>query len=283
MLSRRAFLRIAGATAGTGVLTGAYAFGIEPTWLRTVRHEAPVRGLDPALDGLRIVQLSDLHAGRRVPLDYLREAVDDAMALQPDLVVLTGDFVHRGGDRESIRNVAGLVERLRAPDGVYGVFGNHDHGVYQPGGRGGDNVRLRDELGAAGLELLRNKAALLRGGGLRLAGYEDLWSGAFNPAAIQRLDELPTVALSHNPDTAPSLAHRGAALILSGHTHGGQVSIPVLGPPILPVERREYAAGPYDLGATRLYVNRGIGWLVRVRMFVRPEVTLHILRAVPVA
>ena len=91
------------------------------------------------------------------------------------------------------------------------------------------------------------------------------------------------MALSHNPDTAPSLAHRGAALILSDHTHGGQVSIPFLGPPILPVERREYAAGPYDLGATRLYVNRGIGWLVRVRMFVRPEVTLHILRAVPVA
>jgi len=89
----------------------------------------------------------------------------------------------------------------------------------------------------------------------------------------------PTVALSHNPDTAPALARAGADLILSGHTHGGQVEIPFLGPPLLPVRRRAYYAGLYRVETARLYVNRGVGWLRRVRLFVRPEITFLTLQA----
>ena len=112
-------------------------------------------------------------------------------------------------------------------------------------------------------------------GPLRLVGVGDLWTGPYVPSCLPPPTAgKPTIVLSHNPDTAPELAKRGADLILSGHTHGGQVSIPFLGPPILPVRLRQYAAGHYRLKTSQLYVNRGLGWLRRVRLFVRPEVTI---------
>jgi predicted MPP superfamily phosphohydrolase len=285
-ISRRTFLRVAGATGAAGIAAGVYVFGIEPTWLRTVRHEIPIASLDPRLDGMRIVQLSDLHVGAGVPLDYLREAADRALALEPDAIVVTGDFVHRGGMEHAVNAACDIVRRLRAPLGVYGVLGNHDNGVYNSRGLldPATAPRLHEELGEAGLRVLHNEATLLTraggGGTIRLAGYGDLWSGRFDAHALPRAPTQPTIALSHNPDTAPQLAREtDVALVLCGHTHGGQVNIPFLGPPILPIRHREYAAGPYDIGNTRLYVNRGIGWLRRVRLFVRPEVTLHVLRA----
>jgi len=283
-ISRRTFLRIAGATGVAGAATGAYVFGIEPIWLRTVRHEVPIEGLDPRLDGFRIAQLSDLHVGAGVPLDYLREAVDRALSLEPDAIVMTGDFVHRGGQTGAVRDACKAVEGLRAPLGTFGVLGNHDHGVYNASRRvapaGGGMVK--ESLGAAGVRILSNTSTLLQrpdGAAVRLAGFADLWSGGFDPTALPRAPSHKTIALSHNPDTAPEVARQtDASLILCGHTHGGQVSIPFMGPPILPIRLRKFAAGPYDLGSARLYVNRGVGWLRRVRLFVRPEVTLHVLR-----
>jgi len=284
-ITRRRFLGVAGASCAAAA---GYVFGIEPTWLRTVHHEVPMRGLDPRLDGMRIVQLSDLHVGAGVPLDYLREAVDRALALEPDVIVMTGDFVHQGGQARSVREASEIVERLRAPLGLFGVLGNHDNGVYDgrervvPEGGG----RIVEQLGAAGLAVLQNQAAVVErpgGGAVRIVGYADLWSGGFDPAALPADPSRPTIALSHNPDSALDLAEKtDARLILSGHTHGGQVSIPFMGPPILPVANRQFAAGPYDIDGCRLYVNRGVGWLRRVRLFVRPEVTLHVLRAVDV-
>ena len=177
------------------------------------------------------------------------------------------------------------MPRLSAPLGVYAVLGNHDHGVH------GQHTRaqrresasaLRDVLGAGGVRELLNESVLISRDGcapLHLAGFGDLWAGEFDPEAVTAVSTGPTIALTHNPDGAPALAERDMDLILCGHTHGGQVRVPFLGPPILPVRLRQYAAGPYDLDRSRLYVNRGVGWLRRVRLFVRPEVTLHMLRA----
>ncbi len=283
-LSRRALLRMAGGGAAAAALGAGYAFGIEPVWLRTVEHEVALRGLDAAFDGYRIVQLSDLHVGAGVPEAHLRGAVERANALSPDLVVLTGDYVHHGGTPALAEEVGSLLSALRAPDGILGVEGNHDRGVYRASGRGTRNDALEGALLHAGVRMLANECAWVeRAGGARLAvaGYGDLWCGRFDAAAVD-IPSLgaPCVALSHNPDTAARLAAAGASLVLSGHTHGGQVSLPFLGPPLLPVQDRRFAAGPYDIGSTRLYVNRGVGWLRRVRLFVRPEVTLHLLRAV---
>jgi len=281
LLTRRRFLKLSGAGALATAAGAGYAFGIEPVWLHTVEHAVALRGLDPAFDGYRIVQLSDLHVGAGVPEDYLRGAVERTNGLRPDLVVLTGDFVHRGGTPALAERAGALVAGLRAPDGVLAVPGNHDLGVYASTAtaRARRNLALEGALREAGVTLLAGDVVrIARPGGavLPIAGYQDLWGGGFDARAVdlRRLGG-PAVALSHNPDTADDLARAGAALILSGHTHGGQVSIPFLGPPLLPVRDRRHYAGPYDLGATRLYVNRGVGWLRRVRLFVRPEVTLH--------
>jgi len=284
-ITRRRLLRLAGGGAAAAALGAGYAFGIEPVWLRTVEHDVRLRGLAASFDGYRIVQLSDLHVGAGVPGDYLEGAIERANALSPDLVVVTGDFVHRGGSAALCEQVGRLLAGLRARDGLFAVEGNHDRGVYGASHtRRADSVAsLRAALGSAGVRLLENEAATLeRPGGARLpiVGYGDLWAGGFRSEAIDlKSAGGPVVALSHNPDTAEMLATAGASLILSGHTHGGQVSLPFLGPPILPVSDRRFAAGPYDVGGARLYVNRGVGWLRRVRLFVRPEVTLHLLRS----
>jgi hypothetical protein len=133
-------------------------------------------------------------------------------------------------------------------------------------------------LREAGVTVLSNdRFRLARSGGrLDVAGFGDLWSDTFEPQAVPV--ETTTIALSHNPDTAPALVGRGVHLVLSGHTHGGQVWIPGIGAPILPVRHREFVAGQYPVGDGQLYVNRGLGWLWRVRMFTRPEVTVLRLR-----
>ena len=278
-ITRRRLLKVMAGGAAACSVGAAYAFGIEPTWLRTVEQEVRVRGLDPAFQGYSIGQLSDLHVGAGVPLPYLRGAVQRLNAAAPDVIAVTGDIVHEGGSVEEARTAAGVLAGLRAPDGVYAVLGNHDLGVFsrhereQPGTR----AQIVDALHAVGIRVLENEEKILSRGTarLRLIGLDDYWAGRHDPDAVgQPSPGAPRVVLCHNPDAAPHLAERDVDLLLSGHTHGGQVSIPFLGPPILPVENREYVAGLYRLGETDLYVNRGVGWLRRVRLFVRPEVTL---------
>jgi predicted MPP superfamily phosphohydrolase len=279
-LTRRRILLL-GAVACVGA-GGAYTFGIEPIWLRKVELDVRLERLAPAFRGFTIAQISDFHVGAGVPLDYLHGAADLANAEKPDLVALTGDYVHQGGDPKSADEAAAVVKTLEAP--AYAVLGNHDRAVYSARGcpDGGAVQRIRDALERAGVRVLVNERITLRRGDARLhvAGLGDLWLGTFRPDDVPLRDATgPTIALSHNPDTAHDLAGRGADLILSGHTHGGQVSIPFLGPPILPVRHREFAAGHFQLGDTQLYVNRGVGWLRRVRLFVRPEVTILRLRS----
>ncbi|MHC4549914.1 MAG: phosphodiesterase YaeI [Planctomycetota bacterium] len=282
-ITRRRLLKLGAAGAAACVGTGVYAFGIEPIWLRRVDLEVRLDGLDAAFDGFTIVQLSDFHVGAGVPYDYLRDAVALARAARPDLVALTGDFVHGGGDAGLADDAAEIVSTLPPAAPTCAVLGNHDGGVYGPE-RTADPVsfrRVHDTLAAAGIRVLLNERLTLERGRARLhvAGLGDLWVGAFRPRAVPLRDRGgPTVALSHNPDTAYDVAAHGADLILSGHTHGGQVSLPFLGPPILPVRHRELAAGHYHLKGAQLYVNRGVGWLRRVRLFVRPEVTVLRLR-----
>ncbi|MGH7162735.1 MAG: metallophosphoesterase [Planctomycetota bacterium] len=285
-LTRRRFLRLLGGGAAVAAGGASYALLWEPVWLRTARLDLPVPGLDAAFDGYTVAQLSDLHVGCGVPDSLLEEAAAAANAALPDLAVVTGDLVHRGGTPQQVERAAAVLSGLRARDGVVAVLGNHDCGVYARTmrARRGTADRLAGALSAAGIRLLRNEAEAIRRGRarLRVAGLGDLWSGEFDPDSARVRDpSCPTLVLSHNPDTAPGLARRGAELVLSGHTHGGQVRLPFLGAPILPVIHREYAAGLYEVGATRLYVNSGIGWLRRVRFGVRPEVTVLRLRAAP--
>jgi predicted MPP superfamily phosphohydrolase len=260
-----------------------YALSVEPTWLELTHTAVPVRGLPGPFAGLRIVQLSDLHAGPHVTRAYLGEAVALAQRADPDLVALTGDFVHAG--HRHVEAVATVVGRLRAPLGVFAVLGNHDFSV-----RNALGVRryrrlhqtVADALTGNGVRVLRNESVFLCRGGaeMHLAGVEDLWSGAcdLDQALAGVSDDLPRILLAHNPQTVERLAGRRCDLMLSGHTHGGQIDLPRWGRVVLGRKARQLAAGLYERGDTRVYVHRGVGFGLPVRFRVRPEVavlTLH--------
>ncbi|MHC4931944.1 MAG: metallophosphoesterase [Planctomycetota bacterium] len=281
-VTRRRFLWMAGA----GLVTGtAYAYRLEPVWLRTEALDLALPRLDPAFDGYRIVQLSDLHVGPAVPERHLRRAVELANSLQPDLIVVTGDLVDRAAHASAPETAASILSMAKAPDGVLATLGNHDLGVYHPDVRADETAvgRIDGALHEAGVRLLCNATETIERGRarLRVAGLGDLWSGHFDPERIaKRRPTGCTVALSHSPDTAPELARRGFDLVLSGHTHGGQVYLPLLGPPYIPLRHKQYLAGHFRLGETQLYVNSGLGWSRRIRFGSRPEVTLLRLHCV---
>ncbi len=280
MLTRRGFLRAMGATALSG---GVYACGIEPSWLETVRMEIALPGLDPAFEGYVVAQISDLHVGSGVPIPYLRRAVEAANAAQPDLVVVTGDILDGCCAKRAPEEAAEVLSALRPRDRALAVLGNHDTGAFHPGLGTDEGAvrRLRGALAAAGVDVLGNEERTLerRDGRLRVAGFGDLWSGGFDARAFRARPGEATLVLSHNPDTAPDLAARGAGLVLCGHTHGGQVRIPFFGPPYCPVRHKELLYGHHRIGGTQVYVNPGLGYSHRIRFLARPELT--VLRLVP--
>lgn len=261
----------------------SYGYRIEPTWLELNQHDIPVAGLDETFRGFRIVQLSDFHCSRQVTPAYLAEAVDLAQAQQPDVAVLTGDFVHKG--HKYVERVAATLGRLTAPAGVYAVLGNHDFSVRNSlGFRRFRHLhrKVAAALTAQGIRVLHNETVLLRRGSavVQLVGVEDLWSRACDlDQAFSRLDAAqPSVLLAHNPRTAELLGGRRCDLVLSGHTHGGQVNLPGLGRPTLSRKARRFAAGLYRYGNTHVYVNKGVGFGFRFRFGVRPEVAVLTLQ-----
>lgn len=275
--TRRRFLI---GSAATAAAVGLYTWRVEPHWVSVVRRDMPIRNLPAALDGRTLAQVSDIHVCPRVDFDHLCAAMRTLSALQPDMVCITGDFMSQGSDRGRIDEVAQLLEHLAPPPlGRFAVFGNHDFGE-----RWDDMTvaeRLQKRLTDCGVTLLRNTSTVVSG--LRVAGVDDVWSPNFRPKDVLptlTADE-PAIVLCHNPDAVDAQiwgAFRG--WILSGHTHGGQCKPPFLPPPLLPVANKRWTSGEFDLGDGRsLYINRGLGYLWRVRFNVRPEITLFTLRA----
>jgi predicted MPP superfamily phosphohydrolase len=260
-----------------------YAYHIEPTWLAVNRITLRVRDLPPALAGVRIAQLSDFHHGPHIPPGYLEGAVERAAAENPDLVALTGDFVDRGPDH--VGPAARLFRDLRAPLGVFAVLGNHDFAVHTARGvrRHPDlHRRVTDALGAEGVAVLRNRSVRVDRGGAALvvAGVDDLWSGESDPAAALAgtCPDTPRVILAHNPRSAERFAGHRADVVLSGHTHGGQIDWPGLGRLALGKAAGRWAAGLYPLDGGHLYVNTGVGFGWRFRFGVRPELAVITLQ-----
>lgn len=264
---RRAWLV---AIALTFLLLGAYAFGVEPTWIEVTRHrlEAPV---DPPL---KIAHLSDLHSfgmGRRE-----RRLLELLEAEKPDAIVITGDsmidgelFAPRPGSREDVSyaRAAELLGRLHAPLGVWVARGNWEELRQVPDERG--------YYSHLGLRLLVNEAAELRPG-VWVAGFDDLQG---TPALEPVLRAIPpdapfAIAFFHSPAFFDRLAGR-FQLALAGHTHGGQVRLPFLPPLWLPSGCGRYVEGWYESEGARLYVSRGIGTSVLpVRFLCRPELAI---------
>lgn len=279
--SRRSFLRGAATFVGAGLSAGAYAREVEPFWLDVHEMDIAIRGLPRAFDGLRVAHLTDLHTGPRVPIEYLRRAIQHVNDAAPDVVLLTGDVVHNSP--QWIGPAAELLSALQAP--VYVSFGNHDYSLF--GSHPGKSTVVADPLQRAlqriGCVVLRNRASAIERDGQRIwiVGIEDLWSSMFDPAAAfaqvdrSRDAEAVCIAMSHNPDSVPHVLPFAPKLILSGHTHGGQVRVPLLGAPILPVRNRRFDQGLFELpNDCQLYVGRGVGFLKQVRFCCRPEIAV---------
>ncbi|MCX5656408.1 MAG: metallophosphoesterase [Planctomycetota bacterium] len=283
-LTRRAILKYGAvlAVAGAGA---AYARWIEPEWIEVTRHDLPVPHLPAAWDGARVALIADLHHCAWVPLDYLARAIEQVKALEPDLVAVAGDLILSNIPANAER-VAGLFAGLRPPHGVFACLGNHDYGLTRPVyGRVVPDLGVAENLTKNGVRVLRNEAVQLTRSGqaLWVAGVEDFWTSRCLPRLAMR--DVPAGAanlvLCHNPDAADELAAAGCGPILAGHTHGGQVCIPFIGPVLLPVENRTRDQGLHTVGRTCVYVTRGIGWTRRVRFACRPEISLLTLRPAP--
>lgn len=227
--------------------------------------------------GLRLVQLSDIHHGLYTPLEEVERAVEMANGLEPDLVALTGDFVSNSPNY--VAPVARALSWLRAPLGVFAVLGNHDYRV------GADAVEAA--LEANGIAVLRNRHVGLRrnGSGLTVAGVDDLGyrEHDLRLALLRAEPDWPTVLLCHNPAVLPLAVARGIDLVLSGHTHGGQVDLPRLRSLAhargmrVPMRLRQ---GWDRVGETQIYISRGIGTVVvPVRWRCPAEISLLRLQA----
>jgi predicted MPP superfamily phosphohydrolase len=259
-----------------------YAYHVEPTWLEVNRFQLPVRDLPAAFRGLKVAHLTDFHCGHQIPTGYLEDALARTTAEKPDLIALTGDFVHKG--YRHVSAAAKLFRHLKAPLGVFAVLGNHDFSV-----RNALGIRrhprlheaVADALGSEGVRVLRNESVRHEraGGGLIVAGVDDLWSRESDPAAAlgEGCPQTPRVVLAHNPQSVELFGGHRFDLVLSGHTHGGQVDWPGLGRVLLGKKAKRWAAGLYPHGSGHLYVNKGVGFGWRFRFGVRPEVAVFTL------
>lgn len=272
-LTRRRFLKMAGVlgvATGAAALGGAYGFGIEPNQLQVERITISLARLPGAFDGLTIVHLSDLHFGPYVSYEHLERAMAMTNALKPEAIVVTGDFVNSSW--RYIEPCAELLGRLRAPLGVFAVMGNHDYWV-------GYLKLLLDSLKRNGVTLLRNQAVPFTRGRstMYLVGLDDLWMQLVD--LRRALSSVPRsacqVALMHEPDFADTCAQAEVDLQLSGHSHGGQVRLPFLGPLVLPRFAKKYPMGLARAGNfTQVYTTRGVGVLPpAIRINCPPEIT----------
>lgn len=270
-VTRRRFLASLATVAGA---TLVYTWRVEPTWVEFVRRDLPIANLPPGLAGKTLVQLSDIHIGAQVDNDYVTGVFAQVAALRPDIVVHTGDLVTYAGPT-TIGQARTVLEAFpRGRLGTFATLGNHDYG--RKWSEPGVALQVAGVLSFAGCTVLRNQAVDIAG--LKIVGLDDLWARRFAPELV--LPELapdePALVLCHNPDACDLPRWSGyRGWILAGHTHGGQCKPPFLPPPLLPVRNRRYTAGEFDLGEGRkLYINRGVGHLLRVRFNARPEVTV---------
>lgn len=278
-LTRRRFLQLAGSAALAGATGLGYGGLLEPSWIDIVQITVSLPGLAEHLSGMRIVQISDVHLSRFTTVEELMDAVTSVNQLQPDIAVLTGDFVGH-----EARYAAGLIEPLRMLEPPsYAVFGNHDLWT--------DRDAVGTTLAETPVTLLVNQSKEAAPG-FMIAGLDDAWSG--HPRPQLALSGSPwdytNLLLCHEPDYIDTIRRLGApvALQLSGHSHGGQVRLPATRPdgsglvtraPLLPHMATRYPIGHYRVGECQLYTNRGLGvWPLPIRFNCRPEITVLTLR-----
>ena len=264
LLTRRTFLKglaTAGGGAVAGVGTYGYLYGRHALGL--TRASVPVVGLPPALQGFRIGLLTDVHRSSWVSADDVAAAVTLLMQARPELIVLGGDYVTLA-DRQYVGPVAEALSPLTAANGVYAILGNHD-----------DDREMPAALIGRGMQVLKDARTdiVLRGEPVALAGIRFWTKRVADIAAILRGATGTVVLLAHDPRRLVEADALNIPLVLSGHTHGGQVVLPILG--AIAAQKFPVVAGLGRRGNTTMFVSRGVGTVyVPVRVNCPPEVAL---------
>jgi len=268
-MSRRAVLK-ALVTAGGGAVAGSGAYGYlyERNALEITRATLPISGLPPSLSGLRVGLLTDIHRSRWMSADGVARAVSALMAARPDLIILGGDYV-TWGDRQYVGPAAEALTPLSAPRGVFGILGNHD-----------DDHDMPAALAARGVEMLKDARTrvTINGESLELVGIRFWTKRAVDIAALTRGVTGTVILLAHDPRRLAEASALNIPLVLSGHTHGGQVVLPVVG--AVAAQKFPFVAGIGRRGKTTIFVSRGIGTVyVPVRVNCPPEVAILTLES----
>ncbi len=296
-------------------LIGLWPRYIEPRWLSTSRWQQSLVGLDPALDGFKVLQLSDLHLTSETSSRYLSRIARKVAHWKPDLIVFTGDFISYARLEPSDADRLGtFLQELKAPHGCYAVLGNHDYEKYVTK-VGRDHyvvaeppehpiwcsvsrifglrpfipkeplpeLQIHPELEAllkeTDIHLLENRTVQIAGR-LNLCGVGEHWVGRCWPhkAFADYNPAYCGLVLAHNPDAVPALESYPGQLILCGHTHGGQVNLPWLWKKLTPLDNPIYKSGCVTLGDKQVYTNRGLGGPLSFRWFSPPEILQLTLR-----
>ncbi len=294
-VTRRRFLQ-AGMLGAAGL--ALYPSEIERHWLQISQRDVFLRGLPPVFDGMRIAQMSDIHLDVFTEPSFLRHAIEEVNRAQPDAVLLTGDYItekfipRRYSSKEFIAReekfaigaawqCADMLRRLKCRN-LYAILGNHDVSV--------GAAEVTEAFAANGITMMTNAYLPIErsGGRIWLAGLDDPLEGKPDPdlaipPSIRNLPNEPVVLMCHAPDYVDTLlkhpAGKAVALMVSGHTHGGQIHLPLIGFLHLPRLGEKYIQGWFQFGDLQLHVNRGIGTLgVPLRFNCPPEISLLTLR-----
>lgn len=284
-LTRRDFLRVLGiATLDLFLLSiGGVGYGalMEPNSFRVETLRLKLPRLSRKFSGLRIAQISDIHMGGWMNPERLQRVVDLIVVEKPDLLMITGDFLigHDIGkiSEEDLNGLMTELSRLADSFPTFAVLGNHDYWT--------DVETVRNLLKESGITDLTNAVFTLQREDARLhiCGVDDVWEGdvRLEEVIAQLQDDSAAILLAHEPDFADTSAATGRFdLQLSGHTHGGQVVLPLLGSPILPYLGRKYPMGLYKVEEMFQYTNRGVGMArLPIRMNCPPEITVFVLES----
>ncbi|WP_404787510.1 metallophosphoesterase [Altericista sp. CCNU0014] len=251
-----------------------YVHDLEPNWIEVRSVSLSLPHLAPEFAGYRVVQLSDIHADRRMTAQRIQKIVDRVNRMNPDLVVLTGDFVTRNPQKYAPNLMS--LKALKPTDKTLAILGNHDAWT--------DPDLIQTTLETAGVDVLSNQVVTLNRtlAQLHIGGVDDVW--AKRDRLNKVLDALPStgaaILLAHEPDFADTSAATGRFdLQLSGHSHGGQIYIPFM-KRVLPPLAYKYPLGQYQVGSMIQYTNRGLGSSgIPIRFNCRPEITVFTLKS----
>ena len=284
-LSRRQFLRLLWFGLVDLILLAiggiVYSAFIEPGLHRVETVHLTLRRLPKSFSGIRIAQISDIHMGGWMDKERLQRVVDLLLEQKPELILITGDFLTGHGlessHKQAVDDLREVLSPLAYTVPTFAVLGNHDYWT--------DAQAVREMLASCSITDLTNSVFTLTrdDANLHLCGVDDVWVGNVKlDEVIARLDDdSPAILLAHEPDFADtSSATEKFDLQVSGHSHGGQVVLPLVGPPILPYLGNKYPSGLYQVGNMVQYTNRGVGMLnPAVRFNCPPEITVFVLES----